>query len=75
MTAAQQKRITTEIRNAIDQSGLSRYEISKRSGVSQAVLSRFVNGRGSLTLDSIELLAPVLGISITRTVSRRRTKK
>jgi transcriptional regulator with XRE-family HTH domain len=65
MTAAQKKRITTEIRNAIERSGISRYEIAKRSGVSQGVLSRFVNEKGSLTLDAIEALAPLLGITIT----------
>lgn len=64
MTAAQKRMMSTRLRSAIERSELSRYEIAKRSGVSQSVLSRFVNGTGSLTLDAIEKLAPVLGIDL-----------
>lgn len=65
MTAAQRKRIAEKIRSAIERSELTRAEISRRSGVDQAILSRFVNGTGGLTLESIERLAPVLGFDIT----------
>src|SRR5688572_2759164 len=71
MTAAERKRLTEQLRTAIEQSGLTRYELAKRSGVSQSMLSRFVNGQGSLALDSIEKLAPFLGIEIT---TKRRKK-
>ncbi len=54
------------IRESVDGSKLSRYEIAKRSGVDQAALSRFMNG-GSLRLESIERLCPVLGLRLTIT--------
>lgn len=52
------------IRDSVERSKLSRYEIAKRSGVDQAALSRFMNG-GSLRVESIERLCPVLGLRLT----------
>jgi transcriptional regulator with XRE-family HTH domain len=66
------------IRTQIEKSELSRYEIAKRSGVSESVLSRFVNGKGSLTLDNIERLAPIVGITISapaRAIMKRKKTK
>jgi transcriptional regulator with XRE-family HTH domain len=49
----------------IEMSDLTVYEIGKRSGVDKAQLSRFLSGKAGLTLDSLEKLAPVLGIEFT----------
>jgi transcriptional regulator with XRE-family HTH domain len=65
MTERQRRRLTSDIRRAIETSRISRYEIARRSGVTQASLSRFMAGKTSLTLDTIEKLAPVLGLEIT----------
>ena len=73
MTAAERRRLGDAIRSAIERSSMTRYEIAKRSGITQATLSRFVNGRSSLSVDSIEMLAPVLGLEIT--TKKKRTKK
>jgi transcriptional regulator with XRE-family HTH domain len=42
----------------------SRYQLSKDSGVEASVLSRFVNGKLSVKLDTVERLAPVLGLRL-----------
>lgn len=57
-----QPTITGQLRHAIKESGLTRYEIWKRSGVDQGALSRFVNGKQSLTLNMVDKLAGVLGL-------------
>jgi ribosome-binding protein aMBF1 (putative translation factor) len=72
VTASQKHRIAEQIRAAIERSDLSRYEIAKRSGVDQAILSRFVAGNAGLNLDSIEKLAPVLGIRVVTTAGKKR---
>jgi len=64
MTAAEKRRLAEQIRAAINASGLSRYEIAKRSGVDEASLSRFVNDKGSLSFASVEKVAMVLGLEI-----------
>jgi transcriptional regulator with XRE-family HTH domain len=70
---AQQKRdLVEQIRVAIQSSDLSAYELAKRSGVDKASLSRFIAGERSLSLESIEKLAPVLDLKIVVTSRRRK---
>jgi len=64
--------ITEQLRGAIQDSDLTRYEIWKRTGVDQAALSRFVNGKQSLTLDIVDKLADVLGLALVSRPSRTR---
>jgi transcriptional regulator with XRE-family HTH domain len=53
--------IDSQLRVAIQDSGLSRYAIAQQSGISQSVLSRFVNGERGLTVETAERLAVALG--------------
>jgi transcriptional regulator with XRE-family HTH domain len=45
-------------------SGMSRYELSRQADVSQSVLSRFVRGRGKLSLVNLERIAEALGLEV-----------
>lgn len=65
-TMGTEKPITNALRKAIEASGLSRYAISKRSGVDQAALSRFMAGKMALTTDTLDRLAGVLGVELRR---------
>jgi DNA-binding Xre family transcriptional regulator len=57
---------------AIEESELSRYEIAKRSGVSQATLSRLVNRQiADLELKTVEALCEVLGITLSAKKRRK----
>ena len=49
---------------AINDSGQTRYQIAKGSGVSQAHLSRLVNGERGIGADSVQKLADYLGLEI-----------
>ena len=53
-----------QLRDAIERSGKSRYRISLESGVSQAVLSRFVNGHADLTVATAEKLCKAIGAEL-----------
>jgi transcriptional regulator with XRE-family HTH domain len=66
------KTFSDQLRHILNKCGLSRYEIAKRSGVDEAALSRFVNGRRGLTTDTLDRLAEVLDLEL---VSRRRRKR
>ncbi len=59
--------IEIQLRKAIVGSGMSQYEIAKRSGVTKAQLSLFVNGKRSLTLTSAAKIARVLGLELRPT--------
>lgn len=62
------------LRQAIEQSGMSRYEIAQRSGVTEGALSFFVNGHRGLTTASIDRLAPVLGLRLIVKAPRSKGK-
>jgi transcriptional regulator with XRE-family HTH domain len=56
--------LSDHLRRIVNQASMSRYAISKRTGIPQSVLSRFVNGERGLSLESIDKLAEVLGLEI-----------
>jgi hypothetical protein len=66
------ERFSDQLRRAIRESELSRYAISKATGVSEAVLCRFVAGTAGMSLDSIDKLMTFLGLEIR---PRRRGRK
>lgn len=70
-----QTTITEQVIAAIESAEISRYEIAKQTGVSQAALSRFVNGTRSLTIESLDKLAECLGIRlVVEKKPKRKTK-
>jgi plasmid maintenance system antidote protein VapI len=56
--------ITEDIREAVERSGRSRYELARSSGVTESQLSRLVNGQRALRSDSIDRLAEALDLEI-----------
>jgi plasmid maintenance system antidote protein VapI len=66
---ARRKKTTTiseQLREEISTSKLSPYELAEASGVDRSVLSRFLTGKRSLTLDTVDKLAAVLNLCIGR---------
>jgi transcriptional regulator with XRE-family HTH domain len=57
--------LTDAVLHMMKSSRQSRYAISQKSGISQAVLSRFVNGERLLGMRTLERLAEALGHKIT----------
>jgi plasmid maintenance system antidote protein VapI len=56
--------IQEQLRQAIETAPISRYRLSKLSGISQAVISNFVNRKRSATMDTAAKLAAVLGLEL-----------
>lgn len=48
-----------------EKAGITRYQVCKRAGVSQAVVSRFMGGTRGLGIDVVERLADALGMEVT----------
>jgi ribosome-binding protein aMBF1 (putative translation factor) len=57
-------KVREAIREAVEASGKTRYQLWKETGIDQAVLSRLVAGKGGMTLDNMERLAEALGLEI-----------
>jgi predicted XRE-type DNA-binding protein len=59
------KRLSDELREAVDASGMSRYQICKQLEIRQSAMSRFMNNRGGLSWATVDRLADLLGLHIT----------
>ena len=58
------KGLENQLRRAIENSGMSRNQLSIKSGVDPAQLCYFVHGERTLTLKSAEKIAEVLGLEL-----------
>ena len=56
-------KLSEQVRQAIKESGLSRYRISRETGVPESVLSRFMSGE-SMQTRTLDQLADLLGLRI-----------
>ena len=60
---------TEQVRNAIRKSGHTRYRLARASGgrLHESELSRFLSGRGNLGLPKLDIVAELVGLSVTTT--------
>lgn len=56
--------LSEQLRQAILSADKTRYRIAKETGLTEAGLSRFVNGVSGLSLDSIDKIGECLGLRI-----------
>lgn len=56
--------IQEQLREAIRQSKMSRYQMARATGLSEGGLSLFVNGKRSITMDGAAKLARVLELEL-----------
>ncbi len=57
--------IEKQLRKAIIRADISRYALAKKTGVAEAVLSRFVTGGRTITMETGAKLAQALGLRLT----------
>jgi transcriptional regulator with XRE-family HTH domain len=57
--------LTDQLRQAIDDSGLTRYQIAKATGIDESALAKFYNGHRGLSMDAMNALGEYLQLTIT----------
>lgn len=57
--------MSDQVRQAIETCGMSRYRISKETGIDESTLSRFMSGERGLTMKALDILAEFLELNIT----------
>jgi transcriptional regulator with XRE-family HTH domain len=67
------KKLTDQLRRAIDESGVTRYRIAKETGISEATLSKFYLGQRGLSMEALNALGAYLGLRIV--MDRKPTQK
>jgi transcriptional regulator with XRE-family HTH domain len=58
--------LTNQLRQAIDDSGLTRYQIAKATGIDESALAKFYNGHRGLSMEALNALGEFLQLKITR---------
>ena len=58
--------LTDQLRQLIETAEISRYQLWQQTGIDQAVLSKFVNGKGGLSMESLDKIGGVLNLQITK---------
>ncbi len=53
-----------QLRAAFAESGLSRFELARRAGISYAIVHRFIGGDRNITLGTASKLCQVLGLDL-----------
>jgi len=56
--------ISEQLLKAMKASGLTRYRISKETGVSESTLSKFVNRKGGLSMEAIDKIGKLIGMGL-----------
>lgn len=69
----QREKLSDQIRRAVDASGLSRYRICKELGLVESAMSKFMSGKGGLSMRYLDALAQLLDLHLA--AGTRPTKK
>lgn len=73
MAKKRSKKLTDQLRQAIDDSGLTRYRIAQETGIGEATLSKFYLGQRGLSMKALNALGEFLELKIT--LGRKPNKK
>ena len=57
-------KFSDQVRQAVDECGLSRYAICKTLEMDQATMSRFMNGISGLSMSKLDSLAELLDLDV-----------
>lgn len=71
--AKMQPTLTDQLRQAISDSGLSRYQIAKATGIDESALAKFYNGHRGLSMEALNALGEFLELTIV--LGRKPDKK
>ncbi|MCK4627021.1 MAG: helix-turn-helix transcriptional regulator [Phycisphaerae bacterium] len=66
------KKFSDQIKQAVVNSGLSHYRICMDAGIDKSTMSRFMSGKGGLSISSQDRLADVLKLDV---VTRKQAMK
>ena len=59
-------KLSDQIRQAVNASGMSRYRIAKELGIAESTLSRFMSRKGGLSMDNLDALSELLGLNLAK---------
>lgn len=73
MATKRTEKLTDQLRQAIDDCGLTRYEIAKQTGIDESALAKFYNGQRGVSMKALNALGEFLELKIV--MGRKSPKK
>jgi predicted transcriptional regulator len=73
MKEKRNEKLSDQLRRLIEESPMSRYEISKKTGIAQSTLCKLVQGERGVSTDSWDLLGECLNLRLV--VDESKAKK
>lgn len=64
MAKKRTNKLTDQLRQAIDDCGLTRYEIAKQTGIDESALAKFYNGQRGVSMKALNALGEFLELRI-----------
>ena len=71
MAKRRSKKLSDQLRQAIDDSGLTRYRIAKETGIDESALAKFYNKHRGLSMEALDQIGEYLGLAITMRKPRK----
>jgi hypothetical protein len=65
MAKRRSKKLSDQLRVAIDGSGRTRYRIAQDTGIDQSSLAKFYNGLQTLSMENVDKLGEYLNLGLT----------
>ena len=75
MAKKQDQKLSDQIRQAIDDSGLTRYRIAQDTGIDESALAKFYNGQRGFNSETLDVLGEYLGLRIVMDRQPKRQPK
>ena len=66
MKKKRENKLTDQLRRLIAESGVSRYEIARKTGIDESALGKFYNGQRGISSMTLDKLGEYLGLEITQ---------
>lgn len=73
MDPKKSKKLSDQLRQAIDDSGMTRYALAKLAAIDESALAKFYNARRTLSMPAMDRLGEVLQLEII--IRRKPIKK
>ena len=70
----QRKSLSDQLREIIEGGDVTRYRISKETGIDASQLSRFIHGTGTMTFHTLDKIGECLGLRIVVEERERKAK-
>lgn len=64
-------KVSDQLRQLIDNCGLSRYELAKQTGIDESTLSRFMSGERGLSMKAVDTLGEFFGWEVVAKGKKR----